>query len=479
MKKYNRQSGVLLHPTALPGSHGIGDIGSEAYRFIDHLADMEQSLWQILPLGPTDIYNSPYSSASTFAGNYMLISLDILIEDGLLDKNNIMNIPLTNRINFVDVSKYKKFILDQVSKDFNKKASDEIKNSFNQFCIDNSYWLDDYSLYTALKEINDQKSWFDWKIKETNDPAIIYKEKIIQFLFHEQWQRLRKYSNDKGIKIIGDMPIYIGYDSSDIYFNQDLFQLDNNGKMLFQAGCPPCEYQSDGQIWGNPLYSWEVHEHTNFDWWKKRFKKLFDMVDIIRIDHFIGYAKYFRIPITDKVANNGRWLNASGEKLFNVLESSINNFDIFVEDLGDISESVINLREKYNYAGMNVLQFDLNNLAEHKKIIKNSILYTGTHDNDTLLGWYQSYSNKSDLLDYFKSNEKNIIWDIIKYAFNSESKMVIIPFQDLVGLDNSARFNIPGTLSKNNWSWRMNKEYINERVIDKLFKISNESNRNN
>jgi 4-alpha-glucanotransferase len=203
------------------------------------------------------------------------------------------------------------------------------------------------------------------------------------------------------------------------------------------------------------------------------------MVDIIRIDHFIGYAKYFRIPITDKVANNGKWLNAPGEKLFNALESSINNFDIFVEDLGDISESVINLRKKYNYAGMNVLQFDLNNLAEHKKIIKNSILYTGTHDNDTLLGWYKSYSNKSDLLDYFKSNEKNIVWDIIKYAFNTESKMVIIPFQDLIGLDNSARFNIPGTLSKNNWSWRMNKEYINERVIDKLFKISNESNRNN
>lgn len=477
--KNNRQSGVLLHPTALPSPYGIGDIGPEAYKFIDYLSEMGQTLWQILPIGPTDVYNSPYSSTSTFAGNHLLISIDFLINDNLIDSKSIIKESFSSRINFEKVCKYKKYILDQVCKDFNKKASDEIKNSFNQFCRYNSYWLDDYSLYNVLKKINDHKSWFDWKIQDINDPTSICKEKIIQFLFHEQWQRLRKYSNDKGIKIIGDMPIYIGYDSSDMYFNQDLFQLDNNGKMLFQAGCPPCEYQSDGQIWGNPLYSWEVHERTNFDWWKKRFKKLFDMVDIIRIDHFIGYAKYFRIPITDKIANNGRWLNAPGEKLFNVLESSINNFDIFVEDLGDISESVINLRAKYNYAGMNVLQFDLNNLAEHKKIIKNSILYTGTHDNDTLLGWYKSYSNKSDLLDYFKSNEKNIIWDIIKYAFNSESKMVIIPFQDLVGLDNSARFNIPGTLSKNNWSWRMNKEYINESIVDKMFKISNESNRNN
>ncbi len=475
----DRQSGVLLHPTALPSAFGIGDIGPEAYRFIDYLVEMKQALWQVLPIGPTDIYNSPYSSISTFAGNYLLISFDLLIEDKLLDHQKITNNTVSNRINFDDVIKYKRFILDQVCKNFDKKASDSIKNSYNQFCLDNSYWLDDYSLFNGLKEANVQKPWMNWNIKKLRTNISVRNEKIVQFLFHKQWQRLRKYSNAKGIKIIGDMPIYVGYDSADVYYNRDLFQLDKNGEMLFQAGAPPCEYQSNGQVWGNPLYSWGANERNNFDWWKKRFKKLFEMVDIIRIDHFIGYAKYFRIPIADKVANNGEWLSAPGEKLFTMLESSIKNFNIFVEDLGDVSQDVINLREKYNYCGMQVLQFDLNNLADHKKIMKNSILYTGTHDNDTLIGWYKAYSNKADLLKHFKSNPKNIAWDIIKYAFNSESKMVIIPFQDLVGLDNNARFNIPGTLSNNNWSWRMNKEYINESIIEKFLKISNESNRNN
>jgi len=360
MNKHKRQSGVLLHPTALPGPYGIGEIGPYAYRFVDHLSDMGQTLWQILPIGPTDFHNSPYSSMSTFAGNHLLISLDLLVEDGLLDFKILEGYQAVDlhKIIFNDVINFKLPILKQVGRNFDKKASVEMKISFEQFCIDQSYWLDDYSRYWALKEENDQKSWFEWKLRTVQNTEYVHEAKVIQFLFHDQWHRLRQYCRGKGIQIIGDMPIYVGYDSADVYANPELFQLDSEGRMIYQGGCPPCEYQEEGQLWGSPLYNWQNHEKTNFEWWQRRFKKLFEMVDIIRLDHFIGYAKYYRVPITDQTAHNGEWIQAPGDKLFQVLDSTIMDFNVIVEDLGDVTEDIISLRETYHFPGMRVLQFE-------------------------------------------------------------------------------------------------------------------------
>ena len=485
----NRKSGILLHPTALPGPYGIGEIGPHAYRFIDDLVDMGQSLWQILPIGPTDIYNSPYSSISTFAGNHLLISLDLLIEDGLLDSSfsNKYKRINSDKILFNDVIDFKMPILKEVSKNFSIKASIEMKILFKKFCIDNLFWLDDYSQYWALKEENKQKSWIDWNLKTVQNTENLYQAKVIQFIFHDQWNRLHQYCKDRGIQIIGDMPIYVGYDSSDVYANHHLFKLDSLGKMIYQGGCPPCKYQEEGQLWGNPLYDWIIHEETDFKWWKERFQKLFEMVDTIRLDHFIGYVKYYRIPISNKTARNGEWIEGPGDKLFDALKAMFINFNVIAEDLGDVTDDVINLRDKYNFPGMSVLQFEIENMLEEVDFPKNSIVCTGTHDNDTLLGWFDSLSDgainekvftKAKLLELFKCTREEIHWKIINYAFKTSSDTVIIPIQDILEESSSSRFNIPGTLSTNNWSWRMQEDDLTESIKTKLLELVKNNKRN-
>ena len=267
MNKHKRLSGILLHPTALPGPYGIGEIGHHAYRFVDHLSDMGQGLWQILPIGPTDFHNSPYSSISTFAGNHLLISLNLLVEDGLLDSKYLESYEevCKHKILFDNIIPFKKSVLKEVSRTFEMNASAEMKILFEKFSIDHSYWLDDYSTYLALKEENDQKSWINWESMTVQNAEYIHEAKVIQFLFHNQWHRLRQYCREKGIRIIGDMPIYVGYDSADVYANQELFQLDSLGRMTYQGGCPPCKYQEEGQLWESPLYNWVNHEKTKID----------------------------------------------------------------------------------------------------------------------------------------------------------------------------------------------------------------------
>ena len=489
MNKHKRQSGVLLHPTALPGPYGIGDIGPHAYCFVDHLFEMGQTLWQILPIGPTDFHNSPYSSMSTFAGNHLLISLDLLVEDGLLDFEMLEGYQAVDlhKIIFNDVINFKLPILKQVGRNFDKKASVEMKISFEQFCIDQSYWLDDYSRYWALKEENDQKSWFEWKLRTVQNTEYVHEAKVIQFLFHNQWHRLRQYCREKGIQIIGDMPIYVGYDSADVYANPELFQLDSEGRMKYQGGCPPCEYQEEGQLWGSPLYNWQNHEKTNFEWWQRRFKKLFEMVDIIRLDHFIGYAKYYRVPITDQTAHDGKWMQAPGDKLFQILDSTIMDFNIIVEDLGDVTEDIISLRKTYHFPGMRVLQFEFGQMSLVKDLPENSVVCTGTHDNDTLLGWFESLPIKSSdedmltqnkLLKFFQCTKENIHWEIISYALNTTSNTVTIPLQDILGENSSGRFNVPGTLNPDNWSWRMEEGKLTKPLKTKLGELTERHNRN-
>jgi len=283
------------------------------------------------------------------------------------------------------------------------------------------------------------------------------------------------------------MPIYVGYDSADVYSNPELFQLDGEGRMIYQGGCPPCEYQEEGQLWESPLYNWQNHEKTNFEWWQRRFKKLFEMVDIIRLDHFIGYSKYYSIPISDQTGHNGEWIQAPGEKLFQILKSTIIDLNVFVEDLGDVTEEVISLRDKYNLQGMRVLQFELEKILPAEDFPLNSVVCTGTHDNNTLIGWFEllpeksrnkSIQTKYKLLQYFQCTNKNIHWEIINYALSTASNIVTIPLQDILGKNSSGRFNVPGTLSSNNWSWRMKEENMSQSIKIKLAEITKQHKRN-
>jgi len=483
----NRRSGILIHPTALPGKYGIGEIGPQAYNFIDNLVAMGQSLWQILPIGPTDIYNSPYSSISTFAGNPLIISLDLLIEDGLLDSNLLTSYKQSNsnKILFSDVVSFKIPILEKVSREFEFNASSNMKNMFDEFCKDNSYWLDDYSNYCALKIKNEYTPWMDWESEIIKDYQHAHEIKIIQFIFHDQWNRLRQYCKNCGIQIIGDMPLYVGHDSSDVYANRELFQLDSYGKMTSQSGCPPCEYQEEGQLWGTPLYNWNEHKQNDFQWWNKRFKKLFEMVDIIRLDHFIGYIKYYSIPINDKTAHNGDWFEAPGYELFDNLSSTFPNFNVIAEDLGDVTVDVINLRQKFKFPGMSVLQFEIEDIINNKYSPNNSIVCTGTHDNDTLLGWIHSLSDNDEkahmlsrLLELFNCSIEDIHWEIINYAFNTSSNKVIIPIQDILKKSSASRFNTPGTLSLDNWSWIMDEDDLTQSIKNKVLNLTMNSSRN-
>ena len=481
-----RKSGVLLHPTSLPGGDLFGDIGPNAYRFIDDLSHMEQSLWQILPIGPVDQYNSPYSSASTFAGNELLISLDILAKKNLLDQKHLNEFRSLDKVktSFTYFSNYKKAILKQVAAKFNSNANNNMKDRFNTFCKKESYWLDDYVQFCVLKDCNSQKQWFDWTSSNYNPNDITF-YKIIQFLFDDQWKKLKRYCNSKNVKIIGDMPIYVGYDSADVYHNKELFQLDDSGLMKFKAGCPPCNYQQKGQVWGNPVYDWAKHEQSNFKWWRQRFNRLLDMVDIIRLDHFIGYQRYYKIPINDATAENGQWDKSKGDELFDSLTSIINNDNIIAEDLGDITPEVIKLRDKHGFSGMEVFQFDFNPSISLENSTNHSVVYTGTHDNDTIIGWFNSLNKKSlnsdklsrtNLLDYFNCNNTTVNWEIINYVMSLNNYICIIPMQDILSLDSSCRFNTPGILSENNWKWKM-EEHLKNKVKNRLMKFTIKNNR--
>jgi len=482
----NYGSGILLHPTALPGLGGIGDIGPEAYRFIDDLSEMGQTFWQILPIGPVDRYGSPYSSSSTFAGNEFLISFDLLVKDGLLDSSYLTKIiDSYDSMSLSDILRYKLLILREVSENFDKNCSSDLSSRFSQFCIDQSFWLDDYAIYCSLKELNNDKSWIDWDPNIYASDVNVRYVKIIQFIFHDQWRRLHRYCKSKKIKIIGDMPIYVGYDSADVYSNQELFQLNISGEMKYKSGCPPCEYQENGQVWGNPLYQWEEHEKSEFIWWKNRFSKLLEMVDLIRLDHFIGYHRYYRIPVNDETAENGEWLNSPGDKLFSKMTSVIHKGNIISEDLGNVTKGVTKLRDKYKYPGMRVLQFDLKNIPNIDNDKNNSVVYTGTHDNDTIMGWFSTLpeldSNpetltKEKLLNFFKCTSDELNWKVIDYAMSSGGNICIIPIQDILLLDSSSRFNTPGTLSVNNWAWRMD-EQLDCDTKSRLIEITKKNNR--
>ncbi len=480
--QFERSSGILLHITSLPSNYGIGSLGKEAFNFVDFLADSGQKLWQILPLEPTGYGNSPYQTYSAFAGDPILIDLDNLVEKQLLKPQELENNVQFNieKVEYNEVRKFKEKILQIAFRSFDLESRDYI-----EFKKQRSFWLDDYALFMSLKDYFGQKAWSNWdeKIKLRSSKAKKNYEKLLnkkieyikfcQFIFFEQWFALKNYAKEKAIKIIGDCPIFVAHDSSDIWSNPEIFQLDENHYPTKIAGVPPDYFSKTGQLWGNPLYDWQVMEKNNFKWWRRRFKEKLEQFDILRVDHFRGFESYWAVPVKQKTAVDGEWEKAPGEKMFSKVCGDLGELPIIAEDLGMITEKVIELRDKFEFPGMKILQFafdsDLSNDYLPHNYPENCVVYTGTHDNETTLGWFKNSPSKRKnfLQEYLQHEISDVCWDMISLAYDSKADMVIIPMQDILGLDNSARMNTPGK-TEDNWQWRMRSEQLSEQISHKL-----------
>ncbi|GAB6281974.1 MAG: 4-alpha-glucanotransferase [Ignavibacterium sp.] len=481
--KYRRSAGILLHPTSLPGKFGIGDLGPNAYKFIDFLESAGQTLWQVLPLGPTGYGDSPYQCFSAFAGNPLLISPEILLEENLLNKKDLNYIPQSDphKIDYGNVIEYKTNLLKIAFKNF-KETNKINEQLFNDFCLTHKEWLDDFALFMAAKNYHNGICWIDWnkeislrqnidKWKEKLSDDILY-HKFLQYKFFKQWIALKKYANEKNIKIIGDMPIYIAYDSSDLWANKNLFTVDENGKLTFVAGVPPDYFSETGQLWGNPLYRWKLMEQDDYQWWRNRITSLLEFVDIIRIDHFRGFDAYWEIPSGEQTAINGRWVKGPREKFFSTINKYLGDVPILAEDLGVITKEVVDLRDKFNFPGMKVLQFAFGTGMERRflphNFIPDCVVYTGTHDNDTTRSYFEKEKNNSNDIyshaqKYLNYYDDNIVFELIRTAYASVAKIVVITMQDILNLGSEARMNFPSKLG-GNWSWRFSWDQIDNNL---------------
>lgn len=484
--KFERNAGILLHPTSLPSKYGIGDLGNDAFLFIDFLEKAGQKLWQVFPLGPTGYGDSPYQCFSAFAGNPNIISPDKLREEGLLSENDLINIPEHNphQIDYGQIIEYKKSLLRKAFLNF-KSHYHNFQSDFESFQKENSDWLDDFALFMATKDAHGGIVWKDWDkglvhrdkkaMAEWSDRLAddIFFHKFVQFVFFKQWNSVKEYANSKGIKIIGDMPIFIAYDSADLWANKNLFTVDENGKLETVAGVPPDYFSPTGQLWGNPLYRWKEMEKDDFLWWRKRFANLFKMVDIVRIDHFRGFEAYWEIPGDAPTAETGRWVKAPGEKLFKSVLKHLGDVPILAEDLGVITPEVEALRDMFNFPGMKILQFAFGTGMETKFLphnyIPNCVVYTGSHDNDTTRAYFEKakqdkssdiYEHMQKYLNYFGDD---VVFELIRLAYASVANIVVIPMQDILNLGGEARMNFPGKLG-GNWTWRFTWDQIDENL---------------
>ena len=486
-----RRNGMLLPIASLPSPYGIGGFSKEAYEFIDLLEETGQKLWQILPLGPTSYGDSPYQSFSTFAGNPYFIDLDTLAEKGWLTKEACEASDYGDNESYIDYGRIynSRFVLLKQAFLNSDILSDE---KFTEFCKANQHWLPDYALYMALKNQNDGKSWIEWEeeIRLRKPEAVEYYKKeleeecnfyeFLQYEFHEQWTKVKEYAHKKGIQIVGDVPIYVAFDSADTWANPELFQLDEKNLPLGVAGCPPDGFSATGQLWGNPLYNWAYHKKTGYDWWLKRIAYCFDLYDIVRIDHFRGFDEYYSIPYGDETAVNGHWKKGPGMDLFNTVKEKLGELDIIAEDLGFLTESVFQLLKDSGYPGMKVLQFAFDPSEDSDyltyKYQRNCVVYTGTHDNDTTAGWFEKLSDgdKEVALRYmnsFYTPKEEQHWDLIALAMRSTADTCIIPVQDFLGLGSEARINMPSTLG-DNWKWRMTKGAFSEELKEKIRRMT-------
>ena len=486
-----RRNGMLLPIASLPSPYGIGGFSKEAYEFIDLLEETGQKLWQILPLGPTSYGDSPYQSFSTFAGNPYFIDLDTLAEKGWLTKEACEASDYGDNESYIDYGRIynSRFVLLKQAFLNSDILSDE---KFTEFCKANQHWLPDYALYMALKNQNDGKSWIEWEeeIRLRKPEAVEYYKKeleeecnfyeFLQYEFHEQWTKVKEYAHEKGIQIVGDVPIYVAFDSADAWANPELFQFDENGLPTGVAGCPPDAFSATGQLWGNPLYKWEYHKKTGYAWWMKRIRHCVELYDVIRIDHFRGFDEYYSIPYGDETAVNGHWEKGPGMDLFNTVKEKLGELDIIAEDLGFLTESVFQLLKDSGYPGMKVLQFAFDPSEDSDyltyKYQRNCVVYTGTHDNDTTAGWFEKLSDgdKEVALRYmnsFYTPKEEQHWDLIALAMRSTADTCIIPVQDFLGLGSEARINMPSTLG-DNWKWRMTKGAFSEELKEKIRRMT-------
>ncbi|NWF61274.1 MAG: 4-alpha-glucanotransferase [Fischerella sp.] len=480
---FQRASGILLHPTCLPSRFGIGDLGQSAYEFVDFLQRSGQRLWQILPLGPTGYEHSPYTmNFSAFAGNPLLISLEQLVQQGLLSQEELTPLPESaqdhpNRVNFDAVIPHKTKFLRLAYERFQQSLNEKPNPVFEQFCQTQSAWLDDYVLFMALLEANDGKAWSQWKsaiarressalmaAAENLKEAISY-HKFLQFIVFQQWSQLRAYANGKNIQIVGDISIYVCHNSADVWANPDIFQLDPQTlEPAYIAGVPPDYFSATGQLWGNPVYDWDKLLQTNFAWWIERFRATLQYVDIVRIDHFRGFEAYWRVRAGEETAINGEWVKAPGVEFFETLGDTLGSLPVMAEDLGIITPEVEDLRDRFEFPGMRILQFAFGGGSDNAYLphhyVRNCVVYPGTHDNETTLGWWQGGAKPEEkqmvakYLGYDSPEEiLEINWEFIRTALASVADLAIIPLQDILGLDNSGRMNDP-SVNAGNWRWR-------------------------
>lgn len=479
-----RTSGILMHITSLPGPYGVGTMGKQAYAFVDFLKEAGQSVWQILPLTPTGYGDSPYQSCSTYAGNHYLIDLPTLVEEGLLKNEELENILWCSREEKADFGLLYRSRLKVLRLAHGRFVPGE---EYTRFCRENESWLPEFALFMALKDHFGGKPWYDWdallKLRETealNRAKDLLKEDIdfycfVQYLFDVQWRALRSYAKENGIRIVGDVPIYVPLDSADVWSSPELFQLDENRNPTAVAGCPPDAFSADGQLWGNPLYRWDVHKAENYAWWIRRLAAAGERYDVVRMDHFRGFEAYWSVPYGDKTAKNGAWIQGPGLDFLNAVKAALPNLDMIAEDLGYLTQEVLDLRDASGYPGMKVLQFafdsrEPSNYLPHT-YERNTVCYTGTHDNMTTRQWLET--GTADMLkyasDYMRlTEEEGMAWGVIRTAMSSVSDLCVIPMQDYLNLGGEARMNFPGTLSDSNWTWRAKDGMITRPLAKKI-----------
>lgn len=488
-----RVSGILLHPTSLPGPYGIGDLGKEAYHFIDFLKESGQHLWQVLPLTHTGFGDSPYQSFSAFAGQPLLISPEHLIELGLLEESDLQNCPGGNS-SFVDYGTlipWKEEILQKAYTRYQHTADKMLLEEYDSFYANNQFWLTDYSLFMACKSIHDGRIWLEWE-EPYKQPTAEFKKQLnedlkeaigyyqfVQFMFFKEWYALKAYANQQDVKIIGDIPIFVSLDSADVWSQQHLFQLDASGYPTVVAGVPPDYFSDTGQLWGNPLYNWDAHQQTDYAWWISRLKNQLDLLDYLRIDHFRGFEAYWAVPYGDETAVNGTWEHGPKENLFLAITNALGDrLPIIAEDLGIITPEVEWLRDMFAFPGMKVLQFAFEGTGEssflpHQFTTTNCVCYTGTHDNDTTVGWYETVDSpsKDKVRQYMNTDGCTVHWDFIRTCLGTIAAYAVFPLQDVLGIGKEGRMNRPG-VAAGNWSWRYLREDLNGGTAEYLKTLS-------
>jgi 4-alpha-glucanotransferase len=503
-----RQSGILLHPTSLPGPYGMGEIGPEARRFVSTLRGMGQGIWQILPLGPTGYGDSPYQSLSTFAGHPLWISLEDLRDEGLLGPRDTRGFDAgpADRVDFGPAIAARRLALRAACERFRRGARASERGRFDRWRAAQADWLDDFALFMAVKEANGGGPWTGWESAlRRREPAAlaaarrdlaggIEEHRLLQYLFDRQWARLRAAARRAGVTLVGDLPIFVAHDSADVWAHPSLFQLDDAGSPTVVAGVPPDYFSETGQRWGNPLYRWDEHARSGYAWWVRRLRSTLSRVDVVRLDHFRGFAGYWEIPASEPTAVRGRWMPGPGDAFFRAVRRALGSLPIVAEDLGVITPDVDALRERHRLPGMRVLQFTVGDLVRvpgfrPEDCPPRTVLYTGTHDNDTIVGWFRARpgegttqtaeamrAEREALLAYLGRDGREIHWDVIALALRSPARWAILPLQDVLGLGSEARMNRPGT-TQGNWQWRFRREQLDASTRRRLLRLTRAARR--